>query len=157
FTREDGRGWHPAQVTYWFQRIARSAGLPPVSLHGLRHGAASMSLAAGVDVQVVSAELGHATTHLPQDTSQTVSPDVAKAAAAAPGAMLKPAVDRAVRKPSSSSAWIGPCPRSGGAASWAGRGSRSDDTNEPTRAGKDEGRSSAWRRRCPGRLLQGSR
>jgi len=95
FTRDDGRGWHPAQVTDWFQRIARAAGLPPVSLHGLRHGAASMSLAAGVDVKVVSAELGHATTHFPQDTYQTVFPDVAKAAAEATAAMLKPAVHRA--------------------------------------------------------------
>ncbi|WP_026118451.1 tyrosine-type recombinase/integrase [Nocardiopsis salina] len=95
FTADDGRGWHPAQVTDWFQRIARAAGLPPISLHGLRHGAASMSLAAGVDVKVVSAELGHATTHFTQDTYQTVFPDVAKAAAEATAAMLKPAVHRA--------------------------------------------------------------
>ncbi|OLT28805.1 integrase [Nocardiopsis sp. CNR-923] len=90
FTRQDGSAWHPAQVTDWFQRISRAAGLPPIDLHGLRHGAASMSLAAGVDVKVVSAELGHATTHFTQDTYQTVFPEVAKAAAEATAAMLKP-------------------------------------------------------------------
>jgi integrase len=95
FTREDGRGWHPAQVTDWFHRITRAAGLPPIALHGLRHGAASISLAAGVDVKVVSAELGHATTHFTQDTYQTVFPNVAKAAAEATAAMLKPAAHRA--------------------------------------------------------------
>lgn len=95
FTRQDGTAWHPAQATDWFARIAHAAGLPPISLHGLRHGAASMSLAAGVDVKVVSAELGHATTHFTQDTYQTVFPDVAKAAAEATAAMLKPATSRA--------------------------------------------------------------
>ncbi|MFE1166440.1 tyrosine-type recombinase/integrase [Nocardiopsis sp. NPDC058789] len=47
FTQADGRGWHPAQVTDWFRRITRAAELPPITLHALRHGAASMSLAAG--------------------------------------------------------------------------------------------------------------
>jgi integrase len=95
FTREDGSAWHPAQITDWFGRITRAAGLPPIGLHGLRHGAASMSLAAGVDVKVVSAELGHATTHFTQDTYQTVFPDVAKAAAEATAAMLKPTTVKA--------------------------------------------------------------
>ena len=82
FTLQDGSGWHPSHVSEWFCRIARAAGLPPITLHRLRHGAASMALAAGTDVKVVSAELGHSTTHFTQDTYQSVFPDVAKAAAA---------------------------------------------------------------------------
>ncbi|MFV2198854.1 tyrosine-type recombinase/integrase [Nocardiopsis sp. LOL_012] len=89
FTREDGSGWHPAQVSDWFCRIARVAGLPPITLHGLRHGAASMALAAGTDVKVVSTELGHATTHFTQDTYQTVFPEVARAAAEATASLLR--------------------------------------------------------------------
>ncbi|XKK39992.1 site-specific integrase [Nocardiopsis sp. ARC36] len=89
FTREDGSGWHPGQVSDWFLRIAASVGLPPITLHGLRHGAASMALAAGTDVKVVSVELGHSTTHFTQDTYQTVFPDVAKAAAEATAALLR--------------------------------------------------------------------
>jgi integrase len=34
--------------------ISRVAGLPPITLHGLRHGAASLALAAGTNVKVVS-------------------------------------------------------------------------------------------------------
>ncbi|MEU3017476.1 tyrosine-type recombinase/integrase [Nocardiopsis sp. NPDC007018] len=89
FTRQDGSGWLPSHVSDWFARIARAAGLPPITLHGLRHGAASMALAAGTDVKVVSAELGHSTTHFTQDTYQTVFPDVAKAAAEATAALLR--------------------------------------------------------------------
>ncbi|WP_028648749.1 site-specific integrase [Nocardiopsis sp. CNT312] len=91
FTRSDGTAWHPGEVTRWFNRIARAAGLPPIHLHGLRHGAASLALAAGADVKVVSTELGHATTHFTQDTYQTVFPEVAKAAAEATAALLRPA------------------------------------------------------------------
>lgn len=94
FTQPDGQGWHPAQITDWFGRIARAAGLPPIHLHGLRHGAASTALAAGVDVKVVSAELGHSTTHFTQDTYQSVFPDVAKAAAEATAAMFTTAGTR---------------------------------------------------------------
>lgn len=89
FTRADGAGRHPGQVSDWFARIARAAGLPPITLHGLRHGAASMALAAGTDVKVVSAELGHSTAHFTQDTYQSVFPEVAKAAAEATAALLR--------------------------------------------------------------------
>jgi integrase len=89
FTRQDGSGWHPAQVSDWFLRTSRAAGLPPITLHGLRHGAASLALAAGTDVKVVSNERGHATTHFTQDTYQSVFPDVAKAAAEATASLLR--------------------------------------------------------------------
>ncbi|GAB3712562.1 tyrosine-type recombinase/integrase [Nocardiopsis oceani] len=89
FTRQDGTGWHPSHVSDWFARITRAAGLPPITLHELRHGAASMALAAGTDVKVVSAELGHSTTHFTQDTYQTVFPEVAKSAAEATAALLR--------------------------------------------------------------------
>ncbi|WP_435113697.1 tyrosine-type recombinase/integrase [Nocardiopsis synnemataformans] len=94
FVQTGGQGWHPAQITDWFSRIARAAGLPPIGLHGLRHGAASTALAAGVDVKVVSAELGHSTTHFTQDTYQSVFPDVAKAAAEATAAMFTTPITR---------------------------------------------------------------
>ncbi|MDT0300838.1 tyrosine-type recombinase/integrase [Streptomonospora wellingtoniae] len=83
FTHPDGSALHPAQVTLLFQQLAQEAQLPPVRLHDLRHGAASMSLAAGVDIKVVSAELGHATTGFTQDTYQSVFPQVARQAAEA--------------------------------------------------------------------------
>ena len=89
FTREDGSTLQPDGVSDLFVRIAAEAGLPPVRLHDLRHGAASLSLAAGVDVKIVSAELGHATTGFTQDTYQSVFPNVARAAAEATAALLR--------------------------------------------------------------------
>ncbi|MUL41630.1 site-specific integrase [Streptomonospora sp. PA3] len=83
FTHPDGSALHPAQVTLLFQRLQQEADLPPVRLHDLRHGAASLSLAAGVDVKIVSAELGHATTTFTQDVYQSVFPQVARQAAEA--------------------------------------------------------------------------
>lgn len=48
-----------------------------------------MASAAGTDVKVVSAELGHSTTHFTQVTYQSVFPDVVKAAAEATAALLR--------------------------------------------------------------------
>jgi integrase len=47
FTGEDGSPLHPASVTSLFELLAYLAGLPPIRLHDLRHGAATLLLAAG--------------------------------------------------------------------------------------------------------------
>ncbi|MBB4934377.1 integrase [Lipingzhangella halophila] len=88
FTQPDGSPLHPAWVTTLFRDLAREARLPPIRLHDLRHGAASLSLAAGVDIRIVSAELGHATTTFTQDTYQHLFPSVAKEAAEATAAII---------------------------------------------------------------------
>lgn len=54
FTTEDGRGLHPELVTKGFRRLAQRAEVRAIRLHDLRHGAASLQLAAGVDLAVVS-------------------------------------------------------------------------------------------------------
>src|SRR5215469_5724045 len=88
FTREDGSPVHPNTVSERFQRLAYDAGLPPVTLHSLRHGAATYALAAGVDVKLVQERLGHSTRTLTRDTYTSVLPDVARAAAEAAAAMI---------------------------------------------------------------------
>jgi hypothetical protein len=45
FTRENGAALHPEYLTRHFERLARDAGLPPIRLHDLRHGAATLALA----------------------------------------------------------------------------------------------------------------
>ncbi|MGW3349280.1 tyrosine-type recombinase/integrase [Nonomuraea rubra] len=59
---------HPQHVRDYFYRLAYEAGLPPVRLHDLRHGAASLMLAAGVDLQVVQETLGHVSSTFTRDT-----------------------------------------------------------------------------------------
>ena len=55
--------------------------LPPIRLHDTRHGAASLALAAGVDITVVSGECGHATAAFTRDVYQHVYPEIAAEAA----------------------------------------------------------------------------
>ena len=88
FVREDGSALHPAAVTERFHAIAESAGLPPVRLHDLRHGAASIMLAAGVPMKVVQETLGHSSSTLTADTYTSVFPMVAAEAAEAAAAMV---------------------------------------------------------------------
>jgi integrase len=88
FTMENGSALHPAAVTLLFERLAFAAGLPPVGLHSLRHGAATYALAAGVDVKLVQDRLGHSTSTLTRDIYTSVLPDVARAAAEAAAAMI---------------------------------------------------------------------
>lgn len=56
--------------------------LPPVRLHDLRHGSATMLLAAGVDMKVVSEILGHASAAFTSDVYAVVAESLAEDAAA---------------------------------------------------------------------------
>ncbi|MQY04122.1 tyrosine-type recombinase/integrase [Actinomadura macrotermitis] len=55
--------------------------LPPVRLHDLRHGSATMLLAAGVDMKVVSEILGHASSAFTADVYAVVAEELAEDAA----------------------------------------------------------------------------
>lgn len=81
FTRDDGAALHPAAVTDLFHTLTAAAGLPPVRLHDLRHGAATYALAAGADLKTVQDMLGHSTITLTADTYTTVLPELARTAA----------------------------------------------------------------------------
>jgi integrase len=72
FVRPDGHPWHPNAVTQRFRRLIRASGLPPIRLHDLRHAAATIALDAGIDIKIVSEQLGHSTTTLTRDTYQSV-------------------------------------------------------------------------------------
>jgi Putative peptidoglycan binding domain len=57
--------------------------LPPIRLHDLRHGAATLALAAGTDMKVISAMLRHSSIKITADTYTSVLPEVAREAAEA--------------------------------------------------------------------------
>jgi integrase len=88
FTREDGTGYHPAQVTARFERLAFEAGLPPIRLHDLRHGAATMALAAGKDITAVSAMMRHSSVKITADIYASVLPELAAEVAEAVASMV---------------------------------------------------------------------
>lgn len=89
FTYQDGRVLQPGYVTQKFRRDAEWAGLPSIRFHGLRHTSASLALAAGVPMKVVSDRLGHSTTTITADLYSHVLPAVARDAANAIGALFE--------------------------------------------------------------------
>ena len=60
----------------------------PGRLHDLRHFAATLHLAAGVDIKIVQDMLGHSSRAITSDTYTTVLPEVARAAAEAAAALM---------------------------------------------------------------------
>jgi integrase len=87
-TQADGRPLRPAHVSEHFKVLTRQAGLPPVRFHDLRHGSASMQLAAGTDLKVVSETMGHSTSSFTADVYVTVLEEMGEAAAAAIAAFV---------------------------------------------------------------------
>jgi integrase len=69
FTMDDGRALDPAYITRLFQKLRKGPGkeLPYIKFHGLRHCAASLMLASGADIAVVSKLLGHASIAITAD------------------------------------------------------------------------------------------
>ncbi|WP_323746067.1 site-specific integrase [Catenulispora pinisilvae] len=71
----------PDRLTRVFLKLLDDSGLPPVRLHDLRHGAASLALQAGADLKVVQDQLGHSSIVTTADTYVSVLPEVARKAA----------------------------------------------------------------------------
>jgi integrase len=71
-----GRPIQPQRLTVAFRRAVAASGLPPVRLHDLRHGAASLALAAGADLKTVQDLLGHSTIITTADIYTSVLPEV---------------------------------------------------------------------------------
>ncbi len=71
----------PEIVTRLFGRPCPNAGLRRVRLHDLRHGQASLLLAAGVPLAVVSKRLGHSSISLANDTYSHLQEGVGREAA----------------------------------------------------------------------------
>jgi integrase len=81
FTLPDGSGIHPQRFSAWFGQRARTAGLPRIRLHDVRHSYATAGLAAGVDIKVMSERLGHANVAITQDLYRHVLREMDESAA----------------------------------------------------------------------------
>jgi integrase len=72
FTDPHGRPLNPDYLTRRFRYLVGQSGLPPVRLHDLRHGAATLAHAAGADPKTVQEQLGHTSIVLTADTYTSV-------------------------------------------------------------------------------------
>ena len=91
FTTETGAWLHPDVVSKEFRRLVEVAGLPPINLRDLRHGAAALVKAGGGDIDDASKKLRHSTIVLTADTYMALFAEyeeelTEKAAAAVPRA-----------------------------------------------------------------------
>jgi len=60
FTNDFGEPIFPDSITQWFTGFIKRSGLPKVTVHSLRHTYASLMIADGVPLVIVSHNLGHA-------------------------------------------------------------------------------------------------
>ncbi len=88
FTRPDGDGWSVMRLDARWRALRTRAGRPDLRLHDLRHTAASLMLAAGVPLFVVSRVLGHASIQITADLYGHLEVAAARSALAPFGAFL---------------------------------------------------------------------
>jgi integrase len=81
FCNASGRFLNPDSVSQLFDRLVRRTELTRIRSHDLRHTHASLLIAAGVPVKVVSERLGHAHPGFTMHTYQHVLPGMSAAAA----------------------------------------------------------------------------
>ena len=65
-----------------FRRLLAAAGIRPIRLYDLRHTAATLGIAAGVSVKVISDQLGHASISFTLERYSHVLPSIQDEAAA---------------------------------------------------------------------------
>ena len=87
FTREDGQPVRPAYASEHFGVLVRQA-LPPIRFHDLRHGSASLLIAAGVDLKTVLQIMGHSTVAFTADVYAVVAEELEESAAVAVEAIV---------------------------------------------------------------------
>jgi integrase len=88
FTNRHGEPVNPESISQLFERKALSSGLPKIRLHDLRHTHASLLVAAGEPIKVVSERLGHAHPGFTMATYQHLLPGMGAAAATNFAALL---------------------------------------------------------------------
>jgi integrase len=90
FAQEDGVPLRPDWVTKQFETLSAKRGLPRIRLHDMRHGAASLLLAAGVPIEMVGMILGHASPAVTRQVYAHVLKGPAAAGMKAAAALVRP-------------------------------------------------------------------
>lgn len=90
FCWEDGRPIYPDTITEKFNALVDRAGLPLITLHGVRHSYATIALRSGVHPKIVSSRLGHASVSFTLQTYTEDIPDLDRQAAEDIGGLFLP-------------------------------------------------------------------
>jgi len=88
FTGKTGTPINPNYATTRFRILTDRADLPPVRLHDLRHGAASLAHEAGADLKTLQDLLGHSSIVVTADTYTSVLPAAQRRCADATAALV---------------------------------------------------------------------
>jgi len=136
FARENGAPLRPEYATRRFVALSQAAGLRQVRLHDLRHGAASLMLAAGVPMAIVSKMLRHSSIGITVDTYGHLSEDTARVASDAMAAALEQAFETAAAAGRDHTATTTAAREPTGVGQWTERagqrgGPRGDRTHNP--------------------------
>ena len=83
-----GRPLSQRKIKYEFRRLLAVAGIRLIRLYDLRHTAATLAVAAGVSVKVISVQLGHASVSFTLERYSHVLPSIQDEAAAKVERML---------------------------------------------------------------------
>jgi integrase len=98
FVGPDGRPIHPGYVTTRFRLLIQRTDLPPIRLHDLHHGAASLAHEAGADLKTLQELLGHSSIVVTADTYTSVLPLVQRRCAEATAKLVLNAARRTRKK-----------------------------------------------------------
>lgn len=89
FTTPAGEPIHPKTCSSLFETAVKRAGVPRLTLHGLRHSHATLALSAGVHVRIMQTRLGHSSSAVTADLYQHVTAGMDAEAAEAVAALVK--------------------------------------------------------------------
>ncbi|MEU0572246.1 tyrosine-type recombinase/integrase [Nonomuraea sp. NPDC005983] len=98
FCHPTGGALRPDYLTYRFHKLIVASRLPPIRLHDLRHGAATLALASGADLRVVQGLLGHTSVVLTADVYTSVLPQLYHDSARATAQMVLRAARKAAKR-----------------------------------------------------------
>jgi integrase len=85
---QGGQPLRPRKIKVEFRRLLAAAGIRSIRLYDLRHTAATLAVAAGVSVKVISDQLGHASISFTLERYSHVLPSIQDEAAAKVERML---------------------------------------------------------------------
>jgi integrase len=88
FTYEDGRQMRPGYPSKLFELTVAKLGLPSMRFHDLRHLHASLMLASGQDLAIVSKTMGHSNSQITRDLYAHMVGDAARNAAEGAASLL---------------------------------------------------------------------